>query len=583
MSDPWANSRSAAAQTSSSGPISGDERKVAFDQFVFDPVRQELGGADGTKIPLAPKALALLRYLLANPGRVLAKDELIQMLWGAVVVTDDSLVQCVKDLRTALVDKDQQLIKTLPRRGYMFDVEVRHFEPAPMPSPAPARPATAHSQFWAWLGVAVLLIGALAGAAAWRGKSAVSIDIDEQIRQRRSVAVLAFDDVRGRASGAGLANDLADAIASQLVRSGVRVIGRAATVRQDPASPEFERIGREQGVRYVLGGRIMRVDGKTAVDTYLTEIASGAVYRLHEAQFAADDEALRPRYAQEVLIALQARYYDIETTRARAPGHDKNPVDRIALAWRNLDRGNSEADLKTAQDHFQAAHGADPDSVEALLGLGWSYLTEFHSYYSRSPGRTLDQAEQLLRRALELAPEDPRVLSAWAEVLLLRGRPDEALWLWQRALEIAPENPSVHLRLAAALIKQGRYDEAEARLAQVNDLRPYQLRRRQLLNQTLAEAAFAQGRDDDAYRILTHWVAEFPNNGRPYLMLAAIDALYWRDSSAAAHMAKLRSMLPRASIAYVLQGYPSSNPQFLAQRARLADGLRLAGLPESSK
>ena len=51
---------------------------------------------------------------------------------------------------------------------------------------------------------------------------------------------------------------MADSIAGHLVRDGVRVIGRAATVRQDSAAPEFERIGQEQGVRFVLGGRVTR-------------------------------------------------------------------------------------------------------------------------------------------------------------------------------------------------------------------------------------------------------------------------------------------------------------------------------------
>jgi DNA-binding winged helix-turn-helix (wHTH) protein len=110
--------------------LSDGERTVSFAGFVFEPARQELRKADAV-IPLSPKSLALLRYFLAHEGRVLGKDELIQALWGAVVVTDDSLVQCVKDLRTALGDKDQQIIKTLPRRGYMFD------------APGDDRPATA--------------------------------------------------------------------------------------------------------------------------------------------------------------------------------------------------------------------------------------------------------------------------------------------------------------------------------------------------------------------------------------------------------------------------------------------------------
>lgn len=243
---------------------------------------------------------------------------------------------------------------------------------------------------------------------------------------------------------------------------------------------------------------------------------TGAVYRLQEAQFSADTQALQSGYGRDVLLALQSRYYEIETERARLPGREGDPVDRIALGWRDLDRSSASADVLGARRHFEAAARADPNSVEAALGVGSTYLVEFHGYYSAAPQAALDGAERALKRALGLAPDNPRVLSAWADVLLLRGRPDDAFWVWRRALEIAPESPGAQLRLASALVRQGRYEEAEGRLALLADLRPYQVRRQQVLSQTLAEAAFAQGRDDEAYRILKHWAAEFPASGMPH-------------------------------------------------------------------
>jgi ATP-dependent Clp protease ATP-binding subunit ClpA len=57
---------------------------------------------------------------LQNPGRLIAKQELIQAVWPDSFVTDDSLVQCTVELRRALNDRDQQLLKTVPRRGYLF-------------------------------------------------------------------------------------------------------------------------------------------------------------------------------------------------------------------------------------------------------------------------------------------------------------------------------------------------------------------------------------------------------------------------------------------------------------------------------
>jgi len=580
------------------GAAARAEGRLAFAEFVFDPARQELSRHDGQPIALTPKSLALLRYLLAHPGRVLAKDELIGALWGAVIVTDDSLVQCVKDLRGALGDRAQRLLKTLPRRGYMFDVVVQaapagaavQAEALADAGASSARAATpvvpSRDTGWrrtALAGWLLVLLTLLGGALVWWHDAAPGVGIDEELRLRRSIAVLAFHDSAGRAAGAPLGDQLADAVAGQLVRDGTRVIGRGGTLWQDPAAPEFERIGREQGVRYVLAGRITRANGRVSIDTYLTEVSSGAVYRLDETDLAAGVGPDLAAYAQQVARALEARTVEIEVERARLPGHEKNPVDRLVLGWRELDRGNMKADLERARAHFAAAAQADPTSYEATLGLGVSQLALFYAFQSATPARTVEEAEQTLRRALDLAPDNPRTLSAWAEVLLLRQRPEAAIWLWNRALEIAPDNASIRLRLANAMLRQGSYAAAHEHMAKVSDLRPYELRRQQALYQLQADLAFAQGRDEEAYGVLQHWRAEFPNSGRPYAMLAAIDALNQRDAAAAEHMARYRQMLPLGNIAYVIQTYPSNNPDFLAQRARLVQGLKQAGLPEEGR
>lgn len=80
----------------------------------------------GEEIRLRPKVYEALKYLLKNPGRLITKQELIEAVWPDSFVTDDSLVQCTVELRRALDDRDQQLLRTVPRRGYVFTASVRH-------------------------------------------------------------------------------------------------------------------------------------------------------------------------------------------------------------------------------------------------------------------------------------------------------------------------------------------------------------------------------------------------------------------------------------------------------------------------
>lgn len=72
-------------------------------------------------VALRPKSLALLIYLVRNPGRVIDKHELIEAIWPDVIVSDDSLTQCLKDIRVALGPQAEGFIRTLPRRGYILD------------------------------------------------------------------------------------------------------------------------------------------------------------------------------------------------------------------------------------------------------------------------------------------------------------------------------------------------------------------------------------------------------------------------------------------------------------------------------
>jgi predicted ATPase/DNA-binding winged helix-turn-helix (wHTH) protein len=90
-----------------------------FGEFTLDVTRGcVLKG--GKEIKLRPKVYETLKYLVEHPGRLISKQELIQAVWPDAFVTDDSLVQCTVELRRALEDRTQKLLKTVPRRGYLF-------------------------------------------------------------------------------------------------------------------------------------------------------------------------------------------------------------------------------------------------------------------------------------------------------------------------------------------------------------------------------------------------------------------------------------------------------------------------------
>ena len=94
-------------------------------------------------IALAPKGLDLLLLLVARPGTLVSKDEIMRALWPDVAVTDNALTQVVSDLRQALGDPSTspQFIQTVPRRGYRFIAAV-NASSSPDANPPPHVPVS---------------------------------------------------------------------------------------------------------------------------------------------------------------------------------------------------------------------------------------------------------------------------------------------------------------------------------------------------------------------------------------------------------------------------------------------------------
>src|SRR5262247_2045451 len=109
-----------------------------FDKFSLDLARGCLRAAD-QDIELRPKAFDVLKYLATNAGRLVTKQDLYDAVWPNVIVSDDSIAQCLRELRGKLGDTDHSLIKTISRRGYLLDAIVTtSAPPQPVLAAAPA-------------------------------------------------------------------------------------------------------------------------------------------------------------------------------------------------------------------------------------------------------------------------------------------------------------------------------------------------------------------------------------------------------------------------------------------------------------
>ena len=262
-----------------------------FGGHTLDLTRGSLRSGDRT-IELRPKSFGVLVYLVQNAGRLVSKDELIQAVWPDVAVSDDSLAKCVSEVRAALRDGDQRLVKTVPRRGYVLDVPVSPVDGAsglrvPVSAavvdlPAAAGVATADARpvarpappWWrAHARLAALVLTASTAAVV------LSLGWGHLIAppapDRASIAVLPFS--KGHTPEYDYFTDgLTEDLITSLGRfRELLVIARDSTFVYKGRQVAPQEIGRELGVRYLLEGAVRREGDSVRITTRLIDATTG--------------------------------------------------------------------------------------------------------------------------------------------------------------------------------------------------------------------------------------------------------------------------------------------------------------------
>ena len=593
-----------------------------FAGFEFDLRRGELTGPDGAPVALRPKAESLLRRFLAEPGRLLAREELMAALWPATVVTDDSLVKCIDELRKALDDHDQRLIRTVARRGYRLEARVdpvpaARRDPAsepqrdPVPdarsadaaAPLPARPAAERpeakagrdasaspSRPGAWLppraaillGVMVVLV--LVGMAIASMAPLRPVNIDEEITARATVAVMPFAVPAGEPRLVAFADAVADEISAQFAtRVGMRAIGRAATAAYGGAAPALDRMASALKATHVLTGRIVPAsDGTHAVvDVQISTLANGQVFWARRYEVT---EAIAARLSSEIgqHVVNAMRNRDLKDICDRPAAADCKPdaADLTLLAWRDLDHRRSVQDVWRARGRFEDALREDGQSIIALNGLSATYLAERSDPIVRPTAALVTEAERAAEKARALAPEDPTALLTWGITQIMRGRADLALPALEKANRLVPSYPRGHELVAQAFLLLGRTAEVPAKALRAVEVGSGNPRSISAAYALAAEAALMLGDDERAEGMARRAVAEFPSSASAHAVLAATDALGGHPERAALEMAAVLRLRPTATLASYDELHRSTHPVYLAQRERLYDGLRRAGMPE---
>jgi TolB-like protein/DNA-binding winged helix-turn-helix (wHTH) protein len=248
-------------------------RTFSVNGFLADFGDQTLKDNSGNSIVLRPQCFAVLRYFSENANRLITKDELMQTVWRGTAVTDDSLVQCIHEIRRALNDEKHVLLKTVPKHGYRLQLLRQDEDLAPEAAASLAvKSATGSGISRAIIAAGVVLVLASGAFAWWVFEGASRVDVN----RRHSVAVLPFDNLGGDLEQRYFADGITDDLITDLTNlSGIFVVARNSTWAFRNRPVDAEQVARELGVRYVLVGSVRRDNDRVRINAQLIDAVAG--------------------------------------------------------------------------------------------------------------------------------------------------------------------------------------------------------------------------------------------------------------------------------------------------------------------
>ena len=549
-------------------------------RYQFGPFTVDLGRASllrgGEAVPLRPKSFDLLCSLLQNAGRVVGKDELMAAVWPGLVVSDDSLARCISEIRAALGDHGQSWIKTVPRRGYMFDAPLD--VAAAAPAPADASPRT-HAR---WLSGRRRLVAALAGFAILAGAGLFAIHERVAAPPRLSLVVLPFADLSPGHSQANMADIVTNELTAALSRlRGATIVSGGTASGAGARKTDLRALGAELRVRYALQGSVT-ADGETLhIDARLGDTASTA--NLWSDQFDLRRGEL-PRSADHIVArlanALEVELVRAESRRTASPGGAQIEAEDLALqceAASLLQQGESGA---PSYELCERALQKDPDNVRALVRLALYHGDRVERVQSPDPKADIARARQWIDHALAIDPGFYAAHCANAIVLGVEHRVQHAIAAAERCRELNPTYARAYRLLATFHMFQGRPEHALEDLDAGMRLSPYDPQIGAFLL-FRGWAHFGLGDDEEALRWMRRAAAASPDSPSILAPLADVLALTGRDEEAHQTLQKYLS-LPRSRARTLAQwqNNPDGNESFARSFERFKSGLRLAGLPE---
>jgi TolB-like protein/Tfp pilus assembly protein PilF len=401
------------------------QEQVTLPSHVIDLAAGELRSATGEQVDLRPRSLAVLQLLAENAGRLVPKSEIVAEVWRDVVVTDDSLTQCIADIRKAIGDEERRILRTVPRRGYVL-----------VPSQ---------------------------GKAGWRTSTS-----DAPV-----IAVIPFTSPVG-AKGQALAQGVASEIINELARNrDLKVIGRDSSFALGSQPATAQELGERLGAQYLVEGTAQRSKNMLVVDVQLVDSRNGIIaWGDRFSAKAADIPRIQRLIVTKIVASLRVRMREAEKQAILGRAPQDLGVYELTLRGASKHQFNQEA-MRAAREDLEEAIRRDPNYALAWAHLAWVNLTDILIQLTDEwPSSRINEVADQFRRAIELDINLAKAYRGLGQAIRTKGDLPQALALSQQAVELGPSDPDNLLFHAVTLFELGDLSGAAKTVEQSLELHP---------------------------------------------------------------------------------------------------------------
>jgi adenylate cyclase len=375
-----------------------------FGRWTLDCARGALA-SEGHNVTLRPKSFEVLHFLVENAGRLVSREELLNSLWPGITVTEESLTQCVSEVRNALGDASQNIIKTIPKRGYLFQTAVSRERQSTEPNTM-ARP---------------MLEGA-------------------------SVAVLPFANLSGDPGQEYLSDGITEDIINGLSYfSDLSVIARNSSFSYKGRAVDVREAGAQLGVRYIVEGSVRRMGDRIRITAQLVDAQSGVRQWAERFDRALGDVfAIQDEITRSIVGIVVAHVGKAEVERVCAQTSDSWTAYDLMMQGDQLQRALEQSwdptYLYEARRLFAEAFQIEPQNARLCARLGYTYVRAYADPAAPDLGKRkdLEYGHELALKAVSLDPNLPlaRAQLGWAYFWM--HRMDASIGEFDKAIALNP-------------------------------------------------------------------------------------------------------------------------------------------------